>query len=162
MIRRALSLSLSERDEHNESTSSMKMIEGCFSRAIWNRFFTSLYEKSSILAVLSFDSLLTLAQPFGDEIGTAHREESRPSGFCSDCLRNKALACARRSKEEDAAPWLAIACNAYYVVVFVLLYNHQQQIARTSITVGKKQSTVAKSEHQNSHATLHVRLLRSG
>ena len=33
LMRRADSDSLSERDEHSESTSSMKMIDGAFSRA---------------------------------------------------------------------------------------------------------------------------------
>uniref|UniRef100_A0A2M4AEB4 Uncharacterized protein n=1 Tax=Anopheles triannulatus TaxID=58253 RepID=A0A2M4AEB4_9DIPT len=41
LIRRALSLSLSERAEHSESTSSMKTMLGLWARASSNRFFTS-------------------------------------------------------------------------------------------------------------------------
>lgn len=46
-MRRALSLSFSERDEHNESTSSMKMILGLWARASSKRFLTSFSDSPS-------------------------------------------------------------------------------------------------------------------
>ena len=39
--------SLSDLDEHRESTSSMKIMLGLWSRAIWNRFFTSFSDSPS-------------------------------------------------------------------------------------------------------------------
>ena len=40
--------SFSPLEEHRESTSSMKIILGLLSLAIWNRFFTNLNNKNKI------------------------------------------------------------------------------------------------------------------
>ena len=47
LIRRALSLSFSERDEQSESTSSMKMMLGLWARANSKRFLTSFSDSPS-------------------------------------------------------------------------------------------------------------------
>ena len=55
LILRALSLSLSERDEQRESTSSINMMAGVFSRAISNKFFTSFSDSPNHLLTKSAD-----------------------------------------------------------------------------------------------------------
>merc|ERR1719378_850861 len=55
LIRLADSLSLSLRDEHNESTSSINIMEGLCSRAIWKSVFTSLSDSPSHLETKSDD-----------------------------------------------------------------------------------------------------------
>uniref|UniRef100_A0A182IA17 Uncharacterized protein n=1 Tax=Anopheles arabiensis TaxID=7173 RepID=A0A182IA17_ANOAR len=47
LMRRALSLSLSDRAEQSESTSSMKTIDGLWARASSNKFFTSFSDSPS-------------------------------------------------------------------------------------------------------------------
>lgn len=76
-ILRVESLSPSERFEHNESISSIKMMDGFFCRANSNRFFTSLYVSSvSQATVRSHNRLLfTFSLPFWHQCGRRNREK---------------------------------------------------------------------------------------
>lgn len=55
-IRLAASLSFSLLDPQRESISSMKMIEGLFSLASWNKFFTNLKEGNSFSYINNYNS----------------------------------------------------------------------------------------------------------
>lgn len=67
-----------------------------------------------------WNSLFTLAEPLGHEIGGRHREESGVIGLGGDSFGQIRLSCAGGSKQENAPPWSALACITMYsqIVVF--------------------------------------------
>ncbi len=71
------------------STSSMKMIEGLFSRAMLKSCFTSLDRACEICFITTMlrtmISPFTLSHPFRNQITTAHTEE------CAICLRSNSF-----------------------------------------------------------------------
>lgn len=85
LILRVESLSPSERFEHNESISSIKMMDGFFCRANSNRFFTSLYVSSvSQATVRSHNRLLfTFSLPFRNQCGRRNRKKGRVCFGCN-------------------------------------------------------------------------------
>lgn len=128
LILRAASLSFSLLEPHKESISSMKMMDGLFSRANVNRFFTNLGGRLEIKrrrktlkcanvfnmfqGQMSHDHkalLFTFAQPLGDEVGGWDGEEGGVIGFCGHRFGKVRLPCSWRTKEKDPPPRSALS-----------------------------------------------------